>query len=274
MHPIVRHQKEKEARRVAEMTRGEARAAMTERARGSAREKETSGRVHCGKVGHVPANCWTLHPEQLPWKRTAMVDEDEGEVERDIGGLTTTALAVGGFPHGYEKPPGLRSTAVNRFAPLACDDDEGWPIGMLDIDGGERPIGEVAKVVMPKDMLPCQVAVEGVAKKSGVKYVTANGARVDNYGEKNVRFRGEGIKGTNSITFQVTDVGKPLEAVSKILDKGNFVVFSRSQGGSYIVNDVSGERIPSKEEKGTFVLDVEFLQERTQSNLDFARQGR
>ena len=39
------HQKEKEARRVAEMTRGEARAAMTERARGSAREKETSGRA-------------------------------------------------------------------------------------------------------------------------------------------------------------------------------------------------------------------------------------
>ena len=44
-----------------------------------------------------------------------------------------------------------------------------------------------------KDVLPCQVAV-------GVLYVTANGSRLDNYGEK-VRFRGGGIKGTNSITF-------------------------------------------------------------------------
>ena len=60
-----------------------------------------------------------------------MVDENEGEDERDIGGLTTTALAVGGFPRGYEKPPGSRSTAVNGFAPLACN-DEGWPDGMLD----------------------------------------------------------------------------------------------------------------------------------------------
>ena len=40
------------------------------------------------------------------------------------------------------------------------------------------------------------------------------------------------------------------------------------------MNDVSGERIPLKEEKGTFVLEVEFLQERAQSNLDFAWQGR
>ena len=28
---------------------------------------------HCGKTGHGPANCWTLLPEQMPWKRTAAV---------------------------------------------------------------------------------------------------------------------------------------------------------------------------------------------------------
>ena len=31
---------------------------------------------HCGKTGHGPANCWTLHPDQIPWKRTAAVEEE------------------------------------------------------------------------------------------------------------------------------------------------------------------------------------------------------
>ena len=70
--------------------------------------------------------------------------------------------------------------------------------GNIIVDSG------AAESVMPKDMLPCQVAVEGVAKL------------MDNYGEKKVRFHGGGIKSTNSITFQVTDVGNPLAAVSNL----------------------------------------------------------
>ena len=53
--------------------------------------------------------------------------------------------------------------------------------------------------------------------------------------------------------FQVTDVSKPLASVSRILDKVNSVVFSRKQGGSYIVNN-SGQKIQLTEEKGTFVM--------------------
>ena len=44
--------------------------------------------------------------------------------------------------------------------------------------------------------------------------------------EKKIRFKKSGGEVLNSITFQVTDVGKPLAAVSKILDKGNTVVLS------------------------------------------------
>ena len=72
----------------------------------------------------------------------------------------------------------------------------------------------------------------------------------------------------NSITFQVTDVGKPLASVSRILDKGNSVVFTRNGGGSYII-----EKIPITEERGTFVMDVEFL-EPASNERDFPRQGR
>ena len=38
----------------------------------------------------------------------------------------------------------------------------------------------------------------------------------------------------------VTDVAKPLASVSRILDKGNTVVFSRTKGGSYILNEKTG----------------------------------
>ena len=64
-------------------------------------------------------------------------------------------------------------------------------------------------------------------------------------GEKKVRFRREGSGAVNSIMFQVTGVGKPLASVSRILDKGNSVVFSRSGQGSYIVNEKTRERIQS-----------------------------
>ena len=69
--------------------------------------------------------------------------------------------------------------------------------------------------------------VEGEAKRLGVKYVAANGAKMDNYGQKRIRFKKEGLGGISDMLFQVTDVGKPLAFVTHILDKENSVVFSR-----------------------------------------------
>ena len=81
----------------------------------------------------------------------------------------------------------------------------------------------------------------------------------------------------NGITFQVTDVAKPLASVSRILDKGNRVVFSRGPEGSYIENEATGEWMALKEEKGTFVLEVDLLEpeERAESGKTsgFTRQG-
>ena len=58
----------------------------------------------------------------------------------------------------------------------------------------------------------------------------------------------------------MTGVSKPLASVSRILDKGNTVVFSRSGEGSYIRNEATGEKVPIVEDKGTFVMVVEFLE--------------
>lgn len=245
---------------------------------------------HCGKPGHTPANCWTLHPEQLPWKRTEMVEEEQV----DVGGFDVGYVEV---RRGRWKTKDARSgTGVeikNRFdALMAADEDV--EIGLIDVETPDEQIATVgvdkralkpagrgkitidsgaAESVLPVDVVPNETLMEGEAKKKGVRYVAANGGRMDNMGEKRVRFRREGSAAVNSIMFQVTGVGKPLASVSRILDKGNSVIFSRNHEGSYIVNEKTQERIPIKEEKGTFVIDVEFL-EPASGEPGFPGQGR
>ena len=36
---------------------------------------------HCGKRGHDPSRCWTLHPEQIPWKGANAVEYDDSARE-------------------------------------------------------------------------------------------------------------------------------------------------------------------------------------------------
>ena len=38
------------------------------------------------------------------------------------------------------------------------------------------------------------------------------------------------------------------------------MVFSRTEGGPYILNEKTGGKIPLVEEKGTFVMNVEYFQ--------------
>ena len=48
-----------------------------------------------------------------------------------------------------------------------------------------------------------------------MKYVAANGAQMDNLGEKKVKFKRMGSDEVNGITFQITEVSKPLASVSR-----------------------------------------------------------
>ena len=95
--------------------------------------------------------------------------------------------------------------------------------------------------------------VEKMARN--VKLMAANGQEMKVDGEKVVRFvtneRQCGIK------FLVTDVKKPLAAVSAIVDERNVVVFGPGPWGSFIQNLTTGEKIPMEREKGTYVINVE-----------------
>ena len=79
--------------------------------------------------------------------------------------------------------------------------------GKITIDSG------AAEPVLPVDLVPNETLVEGEAKRRGVKYVTANGGRMENKGEKKVRFRRDGAPGVNIVAFQLAGVGRPLASV-------------------------------------------------------------
>ncbi len=59
--------------------------------------------------------------------------------------------------------------------------------------------------------------------------------------------------------FHVTDSKKMLAAVSKVMEAGNTVVFSK-KFGCYIENDLTGERMTMKMKKGVFVVEAKVLE--------------
>ena len=90
---------------------------------------------------------------------------------------------------------------------------------------------------------------------------TANGGDMGHYGQKEVLFKCGGIEGKEpmGLTFQVTDVRKPLLAVRRLVEKGNKVVLAGGEGESYIYNEVSKIKVPIKKKGGSFVIEAHFV---------------
>ena len=170
---------------------------MEARAKEAAIRADTAGRPDMG--------------QRTPWKRTAAVEE-----ETPVGGLGFDISCI-----EVAAPPGLGRTPVkirNRFqvleAPLevsigglesevyvesAYQNREKLKLAgkwRITIDSG------AAESVLPVGMLPGEETVEE-SKRKGVRYA-ANCGKMENHGEKRVRFRRNGSEAVNSITFQVS----------------------------------------------------------------------
>jgi hypothetical protein len=198
----------------------------------------------CGGQGHRAVDCQVnVH--------YAGVESPEAGAEGCIGGIWEV-----GCVEVRQQP--IRT--ANRFEALgeefevgAVDEGRasGSRVGQITIDSG------AAESVMPKDSFMNVPFMPVDLRKSQAKYVAANGSRMGNYGQKRVPFKTKGGDGAQSIVFQVTDVTKPLAAVSRIVEKGNVVQFGPRPEDNFIQSG-SGKKIPIRRERGTYVIDVEF----------------
>jgi hypothetical protein len=104
---------------------------------------------------------------------------------------------------------------------------------------------------------PAHLKSHGQPVEGGIKtrLEAANGTPIRQYGRKKIPFEVVETKRNGAMEFVVTDVTKPLAAVSAIVEAGNKVIFSKA--GSYIENVATGERVNLKCERGTYSMDVQ-----------------
>ena len=135
---------------------------------------------------------------------------------------------------------------------FVCPVEKETKKGKITVDSG------AAESVWPEDLLPEIETKPSKGSQSGVNYIAAGGQKMPNMGEKKVNFNTkDGLN--SSITFQVTKVKKPLDAVSKITEKGSWVCVGPDE--AYIHNIATGKRTAMDLCNGTYSLDVEFFTE-------------
>ena len=87
-------------------------------------------------------------------------------------------------------------------------------------------------------------------------FASATGQSMPHRGERQVHLL-TGNGSPSAMRFQVTNVRKPLAAVSRIIQAGHRAVFDAD--GNYLQNTSTGEIIPLREKDGLFVLDAKIF---------------
>ena len=124
--------------------------------------------------------------------------------------------------------------------------------------------------VMPRRMMRKGMRIRpSEASRAGVHYVAANGSRIPNEGETNLKFEDkDGVK--HSWLFQVAEVNKVLASVSSMVDSGHRVVFDKDEVTgmdlSFIICKKTGSSVKMKRERNVWIIDA-FV-----DGSDFSRQ--
>ena len=72
----------------------------------------------------------------------------------------------------------------------------------------------------------------------------------------------KGASGTpKGMTFQASDVRRPLAAVARIVETGNRVQFGHDVEDNYIQNVVTGDKVPMRRKGRSYVIDVDFIED-------------
>ena len=120
-----------------------------------------------------------------------------------------------------------------------------WELLEMAVDSG------AGETVLEIGVVKCVEAVDGEAKRRGVRYEVADGTLMENEGEKEfVAVTEEGSK--RKVVGQVCGVNKSLLSVRKVTGGGSTVVFKKGYG--WIENDRTGEKTWMEERDGMYMV--------------------
>ena len=244
--------------------------------KGQAQWNETRKCFSCGRKGHLQAQCPDQSAAEPDFKGSKGKGKGKGKWGKGIGLLGEHQAETDHSPVG----PGITlgcltlnsvelDTASGKgdfqcmpcLAPLIVE-EETVPLNACTREAeywGDYVKVEVAldsgaaECVCSPGHFPEATTTEGRALRAGVQYVCADGGKIPNLGEKNVH----GLLTSGStldIIFQVTQVDRPLVAVSKLAKAGHRIVFEGA--GGYVINGVTGERNDFKLRDGIYLLDM------------------
>ena len=79
---------------------------------------------------------------------------------------------------------------------------------------------------------------------------------MNHYGERRTTFKAVTVMG---MTFQASDVQKPLAAVWRIAEKGNVIRFGPKAEDNFIENVATGKKIQMIRRGGSYVIQADFV---------------
>ena len=159
----------------------------------------------------------------------------------------------------------------------------GGEIFIGEIDKSKYEVGERREVtidsaaeesVCPKAWEE-QSGLREVADEKKLRLVSANGGRIEHYGEREVNFEAEEAEGGGlmGMVFQVSDVRKPLAAVWRICQKGNRVCFGPDPGDNYIQHKATKNKVMLKEKGRSYVMGVKMIRKKNVPDESFHRRA-
>ena len=84
-------------------------------------------------------------------------------------------------------------------------------------------------------------------------FVNASGGAISHYGSRKVVVSSAGGRNLEMI-FQVTDVKKPLLAVSRLIERGNVVQFGPRPGDNFIQSVTTGDKLQLERRGNSWVI--------------------
>ena len=241
-------------------------------------EVAVGGGVH-GMPAGVPPLPATVEPAGVSsvggvWAISAVSKEDENDTSDGQSDLTTDWQVVRGrwkktgakqMPKAVKGVAGGIEVTSGQFGSLMlcpveeegeATEKEGEVCGVTT----EITVDSAAEESVCPLRWAEQFGLDPVEKGREMKLVNASGGRINHWGcRKVVVHPAEGGRPLE-MGFQVTDVKKPLLAVSRLCERGNLVQFGPEPHQNFVMNVATGERLTMLRRGNSWVLPGEFAE--------------